>query len=192
FVALSNTLLAMTDNDLIAYVAQVFAKKAMITENTMAVTTLKANKTIKALTDWKGLKKSLNVDLDPAVLYGTVIVTNQDGFDMLDSAVDSMGRPILSPDLNNPTQKTFLGFPIEVFSNTLLATTGTTTKYAPIFYGNLAEAVKFVDNGTFSFATSQHAGFLKNMTYARVIEYIDCIQVDSSDKLYIAGTLTLS
>ncbi|MDP4146957.1 MAG: phage major capsid protein, partial [Bacillota bacterium] len=86
FVALSNTLLAMTDNDLIAYVAQVFAKKAMITENTMAVATLKANKTIKALTDWKGLKKSLNVDLDPSVLYGTVIVTNQDGFDMLDSA----------------------------------------------------------------------------------------------------------
>lgn len=191
FVALSNTLLAMTDNNLIAYVSKVFAKKAMITENTMAVATLKTGKTIKQIADWKALKKSLNVDLDPSVLFGTVIVVNQDGFDLLDSAVDSMGRPILNTNVADATQKTFGGYPIVVFSNSLLPTTGTTTKKAPIFYGNLSEAVDFVDNGQYAFATSDAAGFLKNMTYARVIEYIDCIQIDVSDKLYIAGELTI-
>jgi len=191
-IKLSNTLLAMTDNDLINYVAQIFAKKAVITENKMAVAKLQNGKTVKTIADWKALKKSINVDLDEAVKYGLKVVTNQDGFDVLDSALDSTGRPVLQPNPTNPTQKLFMGYPVEVFSNTLLPTTGTTTKKAPLFYGNLAEAVKFVDNGKYSFATSSEAGFKSNTTFARVIEYVDCIQVDSSDKIYIAGELSIA
>lgn len=191
-IKLSNTLLSMTDNDLIDYVAQVFAKKAVITENKMAIAALKNGKTVKAIADWKALKKSINVDLDEAVKYGTVIVVNQDGFDVLDSALDSTGRPVLQPNPAQPTQKLFMGYPVIVYSNALLPTTGTTTKKAPIFYGNLAEAVKFVDNAKYSFATSEHAGFTSNTTIARVIEYVDVVQVDSSDKIYIAGELTIS
>lgn len=191
-IKLSNTLLSMTDNDLVDYVAQIFAKKAVITENKMAIAALKNGKTVKAIADWKALKKSINVDLDEAVKYGTVIVVNQDGFDVLDSALDSTGRPILQSNPAQPTQKLFMGYPVVVYSNALLPTTGTTTKKAPIFYGNLSEAVKFVDNAKYSFATSEHAGFTSNTTVARVIEYVDVIQVDSSDKIYIAGELTVA
>ncbi|MBS4539820.1 phage major capsid protein [Clostridium sp. D2Q-11] len=190
-IKLSNTLLSMTDNDLIDYVAKVFAKKAVITENKMAISALGTGKTVKSIADWKALKKSINIDLDEAVKYGLVIVTNQDGFDKLDSEVDSQGRPILQPDPTNPTQKRFMGYPIKVYSNSLLPTTGTTTLKAPLYYGNLEEAVKFVDNNKYAFATSAHAGFNSNSTMARVIEYVDVIQVDSSDKIYIAGTLTV-
>lgn len=186
FIALSNTLLNMTDNDLIGYVAKVFAKKAIITENKMAIASLGKDKTKKDLKDWKALKKSLNVDLDPAVLYGCVIVTNQDGFDYLDSLEDKMGRPILQPNPADATKKMFNGYRIEVFSNSMLPTV---ESKAPIFYGNLEEAVKIVDNGAYSFATSDQAGFLKNVTYARIIEHIDCVQVDNSDKLYCYGEL---
>ncbi|ELC8402651.1 phage major capsid protein [Clostridium perfringens] len=188
FIALSNTLLNMTDNDLINYVAKVFAKKAIITENKMAIETLGKGKSKKALADWKSLKKSLNVDLDPAVLYGCLIVTNQDGFAFLDSLEDKMGRPILQSDPTNPTKKMFNGYKIEVFSNTMLPTVD---KKAPIIYGNLEEAVKFVDNGKYSFATSDQAGFLKNVTYARIIEHVDCVQIDNSDKLYCYGELSI-
>lgn len=191
-IKLSNTLLTMTDNDLINYVSKVFAKKAMLTENKMAIESLKKGKTVKAVADWKALKKSINVDLDEAIKYGTVIVTNQDGFDMLDSALDSTGRPVLQPNPQNATQKLFMGYPVVVYSNALLPTTGSTNKKAPIFYGNLSEAVKFVDNGKYSFATSSEAGFTSNTTYARVIEYIDCIQIDSSDKIYIAGEISIT
>lgn len=191
-IKLSNTLLTMTDNDLINYVSRVFAKKAMLTENKMAIESLKKGKTVKAVADWKALKKSINVDLDEAIKYGTVIVTNQDGFDMLDSALDSTGRPVLQPNPQNATQKLFMGYPVVVYSNALLPTTGSTNKKAPIFYGNLGEAVKFVDNGKYSFATSSEAGFTSNTTYARVIEYIDCIQIDSSDKIYIAGEISIT
>lgn len=188
---LSNTLLAMTDNDLINYVAEVFARKAVVTENKMAVVVLKNGKTVKAIADYKALKKSINVDLDEGIKYGTVIVTNQDGFDKLDGELDGNGRPILQPDPTNPTAKRFMGYPVVVYSNSTLETTGTTAKKAPIFFGNLEEAVKFVDNGKIDFATSQHAGFTANTTMARVIEYVDVIQVDASDKVYIVGELTL-
>ncbi|EES50506.1 phage major capsid protein [Clostridium botulinum] len=187
FIKLSNTLLKMTDNALISYVVEVFAKKAVITENKMIITKLKENKTIKALKGWKDLKSSLNKDLDPAVLFGTVIVTNQTGFDYLDGEIDTTGKPILNIDVANPTQRKFKGYTVLVYSDAMLQNTGTK---APIFYGNLAEAIKFIDyNGLISFATSSEAGFMSNTTIARLIEFIDVIQVDKSDKCYIAGTI---
>lgn len=196
FIKLSNTLLALTDNALIAYVVNVFSKKAIVTENTMIVAALKKNKTVKDLADWKALKSSVNKDLDPAVMFGNVFVTNQDGWDYLDSAEDKNGRPILAPNPQNPTEKLFMGYPVKVFSNTFLPTTAATASKgakSPIFYGNLKEGVSFVDlNGQVAFATSSEAGFMSNTTIARLIEFIDVVQVDSSDKCYIYGELETS
>lgn len=194
-VQLSNTLLSLTDNDLMAYIVEIFAKKAIITENAMAVAAITKGKTVKTLADWKALKSSINVDLDPASLYGTVIVTNQDGFDMLDSALDGNGRPILQPDITNPTVKRFVGYPVHVFSNAMLKSSAATASkdgYAPIYYGNISEGVKFVDLNLMSFATSREAGFKKNTTYARLIEFIDVIQHDSSDECYIVGQIKVA
>ncbi|MNC00057.1 Phage capsid family protein [compost metagenome] len=182
----------MTDNDLIQYIATVFAKKAVVTENKLAVAALKNGKTVKEIADWKVLKSSINKDLDEGVKYGTCICTNQDGFDVLDSALDDYGRPVLQPNPSNPTQRLFMGFPVNVFSNALLPTTGTTTKKAPIIYGNCLEGARFVDAGAYQFAVSSEAGFTKNATIARVIELVDVVQVDASDKMYIYGELTIA
>lgn len=191
FMALTNTLLQFSDQDLIAYVAKVFARKAVITENTLLTNALNANKTAKSLADWKALKKSINRDLDPAVLGNMAIITNQNGYDFLDEALDGFGRPILQPNPTNPTQKLFMGYPIVVYSNAMLSDTGKTAGSisSPIIYGDLEDAVKLVDNGQYAFATSNQAGFLKNVTYARVIAYYDAIQTDSSDKCYVVGSM---
>ncbi len=187
FVKLSNTLIQLTDNALIAYIVEIFAKKAIITENKMILNALQSNKTVKTLSDWKELKSSTNVDLDPAVLFGTVIVTNQDGFDFLDKQLDDIGRPILQSNPAIPTQKMFNGYTVHVYSNMMLPST---QSKAPIIYGNLSEAVKFVDlNGRIAFATSSEAGFMSNTTIARLIEFIDVVQCDASDKCYIYGEL---
>ena len=189
-IQLSNTLLALSDNDLIAYVSDIFAKKAIVTENAMAIDKITEGKTVKTLKSWLDLKSSLNVDIDPAMLNGTVIVTNQDGFDYLDRQLDSIGRPILNSDVANSTQKTFAGYPVKVFSNAMLPSNADGT--APIFYGNLSQGVKFVDLGITKFATSEHAGFLSNTTIARMIEFVTVVQCDSSDKCYVCGKLTLA
>ncbi|MBP3380695.1 MAG: phage major capsid protein [Ruminococcus sp.] len=195
FIKLSNTLLALTDNDLVAYIVDIFAKKAVITENAMAVAAIEKGKTKKTLAGWNALKSSINKDLDPAALYGTVIVTNQDGFDALDSALDSTGRPVLQPDPANPTSKRFVGYPVVVFSNALLASTAATSSkdgYAPVYYGNLEEGVKFVDLGQTQFAASREAGFMSNTTIARLIEFVDVVQNDASDKCYCVGQLKVA
>jgi HK97 family phage major capsid protein len=192
FISLSNTLLSMTDNDLIAYVADVFARKLVVTQNTMGLATIKNGKTAKAIADWKALKKSINVDLNEAVKPFLSIVTNQDGYDVLDSAIDTTGKPILQPSLSDPAKKTFMGYPLEVFDNSLIPTTGTTTKKAPIFYGALKDVIKFCDNGQYSFATDKSVGFLSNVTVARIITFLDCVQADNSDKAYIYGELTIA
>lgn len=192
FIQLSNTLLKLTDNDLIAYIIEVFAKKAVITENAMAKAVLESNKTVKTLVNWRDLKSSINKDLDPAALYNTVIVTNQDGFDYLDSQLDETGRPILQPDPTQPTVKRFVGYPVVTFSNAQLRSsvaTATAGGFAPIYYGSLADGVKFVDMGTTAFATSVEAGFMSNTTIARLIEFVTVVQCDKSDACYIYGQL---
>ena len=191
-IVLGNTLLQKTDNDLIEYVAGVFAKKAVITENKMAFAALNLNKVKKALADEAALRKAWNTGIDESVKFGAVIATNQDGFDFLDSLQDLNGRPLLQPVVTDPTKKTYKGLPIEVFSNALLPTTGTTpTAKVPMYVGNLKMAASFVDDGVYQFALSEHAGFKKNVTIARVIEHVDCVQVDKSDKVYFVGELTI-
>ena len=187
-IKMSNVLLAMTDNDLVNYITRYFAKKAVITENAAIITKLKYGKTAKTLTTYTALSSSINTDLDPASLYNTVIVTNQDGFDYLDKQLDYNQRPILQPDPTSATVKRFKGFPVIVFSNAQLPSDQ--TYGAPVFYGNLEEGVKFVTCGYYKFATSSEAGFTSNTTLARLIELFDVIQWDSDDACYCFGYLS--
>lgn len=185
----SNRLLQNENGGLVPYLGKWFNRKAIRTENKIIFAKLIAGKTAKALADWKALKSSLNKDLDPAFVDIT-IVTNQDGFDALDAALDGQGRPVLQPNPTNPTQKMFGGYVIEVFSNTELPTTGTTTKKAPIFYGSTRDGVTFVDRNTLQIDASEHANFKKNQTLMRVIEQFDVIDADKAS--YVYGELTVS
>ena len=190
FIKISNTLLALTDNDLIAYIVRIFAKKAVITENTMAKAKLETGKTAKNLSGWEALKESINVDLDPAALYNTKIVTNQDGFNVLDKALDLTGRPVLQPDPTQPTRKLFMGYPVEVYSNAMIQS-DSTNNVAPIYYGAIEDGVMFVDLDQIAFASSKDAGFYSNITVCRLIEWVDVVQNDASDKCYCFGKLAL-
>ena len=190
FIKISNTLLSLTDNDLINYIVKRFAKKAVITENAMAKAKLEANKTAKTLSGWEALKESINVDLDPDALYNTKIITNQDGFNALDKALDHNGRSVLQPDPTQPTKRLFMGYPVEVYSNAMLPS-DSTNNVAPIYYGNIEEGVQFVDLDNISFASSKEAGFMSNTTICRLIEWVDVTQPDASDKCYCFGKLAL-
>ncbi len=186
----SNVLLKNESGGLVNYLGKWFNKKAVKTENKKIFDVLKLGKTAESIADWKALKKSINVDLDPELAIDLNIVTNQDGFNYLDEAEDAQGRPILQPNPTNPTQKMFMGYPVEVFSNALLPTTGSATKKAPIFYGATEEGATFVEREGLEFATSEHAGFTKNQTLVRVIELFDVIQADKD--AYIYGEMTIT
>lgn len=183
----SNYLLADEQAGLMSYIGRWFARKAVKTENADILAVMLADKEAKTLADWKALKRSLNKDLDPALIPGSVIVTNQDGFDELDNAVDENGRPILQPDPKNPTQKMFKGITIDVYSNNDLPSKD---GKAPIFYGNLEEAITFVVRERYEIAKSKEAGFTKNATLIRILERYDVIKTDN--EAYIYGELTIT
>lgn len=187
---ISNTLLQDEQADLMGYIGRWFAKKAVRTENAKIFAALKAAKSATAVADWKALKSLINKQLDPLVAANSIIMINQDAFDVLDAALDGNGRPVLQPDPTNPTQRRFMGLTVHVFSNAELVTTGTTTKKAPIFIGAMSEAVKFIDRGVFEMATSTDFGFGKNATYVRCIERFDVLVTDKD--AYINGEITVS
>lgn len=188
---ISNTLLQDEQGGLMEYIGRWFAKKDVRTVNSKIFAALIAGKTsAEAIADWKVLKKQINTGLDPMVAANAVIITNQDGFNELDAALDGVGRAVLQPDPVNPTVKRFMGLPVHVFSNAELATTGTTTKKAPIFVGAMTEAVKFIDRGVFEMASSKEFGFGKNATYIRCIDRFDVVVADAD--AYIYGQITLT
>lgn len=187
---ISNTLIQDEDADLFGYIGRWFAKKAIRTENKKIFETMKTGKTSKTIADWKALKSVINKELDPLVSANAVIVTNQDGFDYLDNALDNHGRPVLQPNPINPTEMRFMGRPVHVFSNAELPSTGTTNKKAPIFIGALEEGIRFIDRGVYEMKASSEFGFDKNVTYVRCIERFDVVQADAD--AYIYGELTIN
>lgn len=183
---ISNVLLQDEAADLVGYIGSWFARKAIRTENARIFAALKNGLTPTAIADWKDLKAAINTDLDPIIANNAIICTNQDGFNVLDAALDAEGRPVLQPDPTNPTVKRFMGKVVEVFSNTELPTVATK---APIFFGALGEGVKFVDRGVYEMKTSDQAGFTKNQTLVRCIERFDVIQADTG--AYVYGEFTI-
>lgn len=183
---ISNILLESEKAGLTSYLNNWFVKNSIISENTDIFDKLKNGKTVKAIKGLDELKSSINKDLDPSALIGAVIVTNQTGFDIMDSEKDAVGRPILKEDYANPTQKLFQGLPVVVFPDSQLP--NVKTGQAPIFYGNLKAGCYFIDKKGYQFATSTEYKFNMNMTTMRVIESYDVIQADSTT--YIYGTLT--
>jgi HK97 family phage major capsid protein len=187
---ISNILLQDETAGLPSYVVRNFAKKAVRTENADIISALKSGKTAKSYTNIASLKKSFNKDLDPALLAGAAFILNQDAFNHLDQEVDSNGRPILQQNIADASQKTLFGLPVFVISNTELPTTGTTTKLAPVFFGNFVEGLKFFDREVYEVSVSTEAGFAQNKTLLKVIERYDVRQADVD--AYIFGNLDVT
>ena len=106
-IPISNELLSDEVANLMAYLSRWFAKKQVLTENSLLIAALKTL-TASALTSGSitadgAIKTILNKTLDPAISLRAVILTNQSGFDALDQLVDEMGRGLLQPDPTNAT-----------------------------------------------------------------------------------------
>ena len=72
-----------------SYLRQWIAKKSIATRNYLILQEI--NKLTKVdLKDYNGLKKTLNVTLDPIFAAVATIFTNQDGFNYLDQLEDKM------------------------------------------------------------------------------------------------------
>jgi len=160
----SNELLSDEVAGLMAYLSRWFARKQVLTENSLLIATLKTltassivpSGTGKTAID--GFKTALNKALDPAISLSSVIICSQSAFDAIDQIVDDQGRGLLQPNPANATELRILGRPVHVVSDAFLPNgTGTGTP-AEIFIGDGHEFATLFQKDGFEIASTDIGG----------------------------------
>ena len=169
----SKQLLADANSDLMGFLTRAFAKRQVNTENARIIATLEAacGSTATAVTGWKGIIGAINKSIPLGVVGSAVILTNQDGWDYLDTLTDEQGRPLLTLDLKDHARYTFRGYEVVVVESKFLPTDETTG--IPFFVGSLWDAVIVIEREGLEIAMSEHAAFNQNAIAVRVVTRFD-------------------
>ena len=170
------------DSTIKAYITKWIAKKGITTRNNLILKAIddKKDGSKVAITNIDSLKDIINTKLDPTILNGTQIVTNQDGFNWLDKLKDENGRYILQPDITQKFKYLLFGkYPVIVFSNKQIKTN---TNKAPFYIGNLKEFITSFDFQKLFIEMSSQAGDLwdKDMIGIKVRERLDVQVIDEN------------
>ena len=175
----SRYLLQDSPENLLAYLGKWFMKKQVVTENKEIIAVLKT------------LTKK--VTLDPIFLDNTKVLTNQDGFNVLDSLKDKNGNYLLQPVVTDPTKRTLLGKEVIVLPNTHLP--NETANKFPLYIGDLKEAVRVYELNELEIKSTDVGGkaFTRNSYDTRLITRFDVKPVDKEAvvKLEFDKNLTL-
>ena len=152
----SNELLTDNVANLFGYLSRWFAKKLVITENIMLLTVLRTLTATSIASDpLKGIKKALNVDLDPAISAVSTIICNQTGLDILDNLKDNNDRPLLQPDPTNATVMRVKGRPVHTVTD---ATMGNVSTASDLFIGDGKEFATLFHCGSYELASTDIGG----------------------------------
>ncbi|MFR2820967.1 phage major capsid protein [Clostridium sp.] len=184
-------LLQDTTENILSYLRRWIAKKSKATRNALIINKINemTNGKEVAITGVDDIKKIFNVNLDPDIASGSIIITNQDGFNWLDTQKDATGNYIFQSDPTQRTKELLFGkYPIVKMSNKTLKTTA---KKVPFICGDLKEAITLFDRENMSIEISTEAGDLwkKDQTGIKVRERLDIQAVDS--EAIVKGQITL-
>ena len=184
-------LLQDTAENILSYLRRWIAKKSKATRNALIINKIDemTNGKEVAITGVDDIKKIFNVNLDPDIASGSIIITNQDGFNWLDTQKDATGNYILQSDPTQRTKELLFGkYPIVKMSNKTLKTTA---KKVPFICGDLKEAITLFDRENMTIEISPEAGDLwkKDQTGIKVRERLDIQAVDS--EAVVKGQITL-
>lgn len=168
-IFVSNDIYNDTSYDLTGIINKSFARKAVKTENDLIIQVLNQCTPVTG-TDNKAIELALNTVLDPANAQVAEIITDQDGYNYLDSLEDKIGRPLLTDSLAVPGAKEYRGKLITVLRNGAFTKTDGSFKF---FVGNVEESVAFFDRQQMFVALSNDFAFNKKAKTFLVGERID-------------------
>lgn len=120
-VPISNELLADASADVMGIIAEIFFRAQVITENNLILSALDSAGTAGTATSWKDIVKALN-GVAPVGGGDKVLITNTDGWNVLDTATDDNGLPILTVGLVDSPKRTIRGYEVIQLPNAVLAT----------------------------------------------------------------------
>ena len=133
-------LLEDTKENIKNYLVNWLAKKEVATENKAILTVADTIATTPvAIKTYDDIKTILNTKIDPALLSKTVILTNQTGYNWLDTLKDKEDRYLLKDHITDPNVKTLEGkYTVIVVTDKVLPVK---TKKVPFYIGALDEAI---------------------------------------------------
>lgn len=178
-------LLQDTNAALMAHLAKFIARKSVFTRNVKILEVLGTLvKRAKAVAVTDDLKDILNVELDGVFANNATIITNQDGYNWLDKCKDENGNYLMQRDVVNGTGYTIFGHRVVVVPNSTLASN---SKKAPLYIGDLKEAVKLFDRGVYEITGTDIGGqsFQRNSYDIRII---DRFEVQKWDEAAVIST----
>lgn len=185
FLPLTNELLQDSDQNILHYMENWIAKKHIVTRNSL-ITTLLGNLVPVPLADIDDVKKIINVTLDPAISSTATVLTNQDGYNWLDTQVDGNGRYLLQDDIAQSGRKLLFGRPVVAVANRYLSSIIGPPDLAPIFIGNLNQFAVLFTQGRFELAATKEGGdaWRRDTTELRTITREDLVPWDSGAVIY--------
>lgn len=196
FFRVTNELLKDSDQAITNTLIRWIGDESRVTRNNLILTELD-KKAKTAIANVDDIKATLNVSLDPVFRYSSSIITNQDGFNWLDTLKDNEGNYLLQPSVSSPTGKQLFGVPVVMVSNRDLptvvdSTTAPATNRAPMIIGDLKESVVMFDRETLSIMSSDTAmnAFETDNTLFRAIEREQVITRDA--EAFVYGQVTIA
>lgn len=180
YLPITNELLEDSDTNIVNIIVEWLGDESRVTRNKIILELIK-KKEEKKLNGLDDIKETLNVTLGSTFKYTSVIVTNDDGLQYLDTLKDNDGKYLLQPNPANPMQMRLSAgattVPVITVPNADLPTT---TNKIPFIIGDLKEAIKFFDRKQLTINTSNVAAigelnaFEEDLTLFRGIEREDC------------------
>lgn len=194
YFAVTDELLEDSDANITNELVEWIGDEARVTDNKQILAEIAATwDTLTNLKDLDGIKKTLNVTLGQAFKATSVIYTNDNGLQYLDTLKDGNGNYILQPD---PTAAANIRLraggnvvPVKVIPNADLpngtgAASGKTR--VPFIIGDMKEAVVLFDRRQITIKSSDVASttdinaFEQDMTLWRAIERFDVVARDTA------------
>lgn len=133
------------------------------------------------------LKKIKNTQIDPVVLgsVGSMVITNQDGYNYLDTLKDNEGRYLLAEDVTAVSGKALFGLPVVVVSNAVLPDV---SGQFPVFIGNLPQTIAVFRRNNIATNWEQFDSYSQGLVviYRGDYEFID----KNAMKYALLGTAT--
>ena len=192
----TNELFEDSDANIYNELTQWIADESRVTRNKAILEAINTKAQV-ALTGLDDIKKALNITLGQAFKATSVIVTNDDGLQYLDTLKDADERYVLSASPADPMKMVLSAgattIPVKVVPNADLATT---ENKIPFIIGDLKEGIKFFDRKKLNIMTSNTAvagelnAFENDLTLFRAIEREDVVVRDAD--AFVNGYITVT
>lgn len=186
----TNTLLADTAENIMAWLMNWAAKKDVITRNTEILKVINEGKNGKVpkkatITKFDDVKDMSNNTLDPLTENSSTWITNQSGYNIISKMKDANGDYLLQPDVTQPDRKLIDGKPVQVIADKWLPDV---SGNHPLYFGDFKQAITLFDRQQMSVvSTNIGAGaFEHDLTKIRFIDRFDVELIDEG--AYVVGT----